>query len=134
MDPRGYCRIGGRLKDMIIRGAENIYPREVEQVLFEHEDVADVAVLGVPDAKWGEQVAAFIRPVAGRTPEPDELVAYCRERLAPYRLPRHWTMLDAFPMTPSGKVQKYVLRKRFLAATAAQPTSPGAERPSAPAT
>ena len=134
MDPRGYCRIGGRLRDMIIRGGENIYPREIELVLFEHEDVADVAVLGVPDAKWGEQVAAFIRPAAGRTPDPGELVAYCRERLAPYKLPRHWTMLDALPMTPSGKVQKYVLRERFLAATAAQPTSPGAARPPAPAT
>ena len=69
MDERGYCRIGGRLKDMIIRGGANIYPREIEQVLFEHPDVADVAVIGVPDPVWGEQVAAFIRPAAGRTPD-----------------------------------------------------------------
>ncbi len=115
MDERGYCRIGGRLKDMIIRGGENIYPREIEQVLFDHSDVADVAVLGVPDETWGEQVAAFIRPADGRTPDPDELFAYCRERLAPHKAPRHWTIVDSFPLTPSGKVQKYVLRERFLA-------------------
>jgi acyl-CoA synthetase (AMP-forming)/AMP-acid ligase II len=115
MDERGYCRIGGRLKDMIIRGGENIYPREIEQVLFDHEDVADVAVLGVPDETWGEQVAAFIRPADGRTPDPDELFAYCRERLAPHKTPRHWRIVDSFPLTPSGKVQKYVLRERFLA-------------------
>jgi acyl-CoA synthetase (AMP-forming)/AMP-acid ligase II len=116
MDARGYCRIGGRLKDMIIRGGENIYPREIEQVLFDHQDVADVAVLGVPDETWGEQVAAFIRPAEGRTPDPDALFAYCRERLAPFKTPRHWTIVDAFPLTPSGKVRKYVLRERWLAA------------------
>jgi acyl-CoA synthetase (AMP-forming)/AMP-acid ligase II len=114
MDERGYCRIAGRLKDMIIRGGENIYPREVELVLFEHEDVADVAVVGVPDEVWGEQVAAFIRPAEGRTPDPDALFAYCRERLAPHKAPRHWEFVDAFPMTPSGKVQKFVLRERFV--------------------
>jgi acyl-CoA synthetase (AMP-forming)/AMP-acid ligase II len=75
MDQRGYCRIAGRLKDMIIRGGENIYPREIEQVLFEHPTVADVAVVGVPDAKWGEQVAAFVRPAPGQAPDPDELFA-----------------------------------------------------------
>ena len=116
MDALGYCRIGGRLKDMIIRGGENIYPREIEQVLFEHEDVADVAVVGVPDAIWGEQVAAFIRPAEGRTPDPAQLFAYCRERLAPHKAPRHWKVVDAFPLTPSGKVQKYLLRERFVAA------------------
>jgi acyl-CoA synthetase (AMP-forming)/AMP-acid ligase II len=132
MDARGYCRIGGRLKDMIIRGGENIYPREIEQVLFDHEDVADVAVLGVPDATWGEQVVAFIRPAEGRTPDPDALFAYCRERLAPFKTPRHWRIVDAFPLTPSGKVQKYVLREQFVAAAgeaapaeAGQPSAAG---------
>jgi acyl-CoA synthetase (AMP-forming)/AMP-acid ligase II len=124
MDARGYCRIGGRLKDMIIRGGENIYPREIEQVLFEHEDVADVAVLGVPDATWGEQVAAFIRPAAGCTPDPEQLFALCRDRLAPHKAPRHWTILDAFPLTPSGKVQKFVLREQFLAAAAGEHANP----------
>ncbi len=115
MDERGYCRIGGRLKDMIIRGGENIYPREIEQVLFEHDDVADVAVIGVPDPVWGEQVAAFIRAAPGRTPDPGVLFAYCRERLAAHKTPRHWRIVDAFPLTPSGKVKKYVLREQLLA-------------------
>jgi fatty-acyl-CoA synthase len=115
MDERGYCRIAGRLTDMIIRGGENIYPREIEQVLFGHPAVADVAVVGVPDAKWGEQVAAFIRPAPGQAPDPDELFSYCREHLAPHKTPRYWTVLEQFPLTPSGKIQKFVLRERFLA-------------------
>jgi acyl-CoA synthetase (AMP-forming)/AMP-acid ligase II len=125
MDARGYCRIAGRLTDMIIRGGENIYPREIEQALFEHEDVADVAVVGIPDCTWGEQVAAFIRPAPGRTPDPERLVAYCRDRLAPHKTPRHWTILDTLPLTPSGKVQKYILRERFLAASDPRATAPG---------
>jgi acyl-CoA synthetase (AMP-forming)/AMP-acid ligase II len=129
MDARGYCRIGGRLKDMIIRGGENIYPREIEQVLFEHEDVADVAVLGVPDATWGEQVAAFIRPAEGRTPDPDALFAYCRGRLAPFKTPRHWRIVDEFPLTPSGKVQKFVLRERFVAGSESAPAQRGQPSP-----
>jgi acyl-CoA synthetase (AMP-forming)/AMP-acid ligase II len=115
MDERGYCQIGGRLKDMIIRGGENIYPREIEQVLFEHPTVADAAVVGVPDATWGEQVAAFVRPAPGQRPDPDELFAYCREHLAPHKTPRYWTVLEEFPQTPSGKIQKFVLRERFVA-------------------
>jgi acyl-CoA synthetase (AMP-forming)/AMP-acid ligase II len=115
LDERGYCRIGGRLKDMIIRGGANIYPREIEQVLFEHPDVADVAVVGVPDDTWGEQVAAFIRPAPGRTPDPEALRAYCREQLAPHKTPRYWEFVDAFPLTGSGKVQKFVLRERVRA-------------------
>ena len=118
MDSRGYCRITGRLKDMIIRGGENIYPREIEQVLFEHDDVADVAVVGVPDATWGEQVVAFVRPAEGRSPDPDRLREYCHERLAPHKVPLHWLTVDEFPTTPSGKVQKFLLREKFAANTA----------------
>jgi acyl-CoA synthetase (AMP-forming)/AMP-acid ligase II len=114
MDARGYCRIAGRLKDMIIRGGENIYPREIEQVLFAHPAVADVAVVGVPDATWGEQIAVFIRPAPGQEPNPGELFAYCREHLAPHKTPRYWTVLEQFPLTPSGKIQKFMLRERFL--------------------
>jgi acyl-CoA synthetase (AMP-forming)/AMP-acid ligase II len=116
MDERGYCTIAGRLKDMIIRGGENIYPREIEQVLFAHPAVADAAVVGVPDPKWGEQVAAFVRPALGQTPDPGELSAYCREHLAAHKTPRYWTVLDEFPLTPSGKVQKFLLRELFIAA------------------
>ena len=103
MDERGYCQIGGRLKDMIIRGGENIYPREIEQVLFEHPAVADVAVVGVPDATWGEQVAAFVRPAPGRAPDPDELFAYCREHLAPHKTPRYWTVRGGVPADAVGQ-------------------------------
>jgi fatty-acyl-CoA synthase len=113
MDERGYFIIDGRLREMIIRGGENIYPREIEAVLFGHPDVADAAVVGVPDERWGEQVAAFVRPAAGRAPEPAELFAYCRARLAPFKTPRFWAILDAFPLTGSGKVQKFRLLDEF---------------------
>ena len=115
LDTEGYCNIVGRSKDMVIRGGENIYPRETEEVLFEHAAVADVAVVGVPDATWGEQVAAFVRPAPGHRPDPGDLFAYCREHLAPHKTPRYWTVVEEFPLTPSGKVQKFVLRERFLA-------------------
>jgi fatty-acyl-CoA synthase len=116
MDQRGYCRIEGRVKEMIIRGGENIYPREIEMVLLEHVGVAEVAVVGVPDERWGEQVAAFIRPAADAAPAAAELDAFCRQRLAPFKVPRFWLMVDAFPMTASGKVQKFALRERFAGA------------------
>jgi fatty-acyl-CoA synthase len=114
LDDRGYLRIEGRIKDMIIRGGENIYPREIEDVLFDHPAVGEAAVVGVPDQQWGEVVAAFVRPVPGRpAPAPEELRAYCRERVAPYKTPLYWVFVDAFPMTPSGKIQKFKLREGF---------------------
>jgi fatty-acyl-CoA synthase len=115
MDERGYCRIAGRVKDMIIRGGENIYPREIEALLFGHPTVADVAVVGIPDERWGETVAAFVRPVAGMSVDPGELFDFCREHLAAYKTPRTWVLLDQFPTTASGKIQKYVLRDRLVA-------------------
>ena len=88
LDGRGYLRIEGRIKDMIIRGGENIYPREIEDVLFAHPAVAEAVVIGVPDQTWGEVVAAYVRPVPGQAaPDPQELRAHCRERLAPTRPP-----------------------------------------------
>jgi fatty-acyl-CoA synthase len=116
MDERGYLRVEGRLKDMIIRGGENIYPREIEELLFGHPSVADAAVVGIPDEQWGEVVAAFVRPAAGQVPTESELFAYCREHLAAQKTPKHWVFVDSFPMTPSGKVQKFVLKEQFLAA------------------
>jgi len=113
MDERGHCRIEGRLKDMIIRGGENIFPREIEQRLFTHDGVADVAVVGIPDQKWGEQVCAFVRAAPGRAPGKQELDAYVRAELAAYKAPRIWVFVEEFPMTPSGKVQKFVLRERL---------------------
>jgi fatty-acyl-CoA synthase len=115
MDDRGYCRIEGRLKDMIIRGGENIFPREIEQRLFTHPAVGDAAVVGIPDDKWGEQVCAFVRAAPGAQPEKAELNAHVRAELAAYKAPRIWVFVDEFPMTPSGKVQKFVLRDRFVA-------------------
>lgn len=114
MDAGGYCRVEGRLKEMIIRGGENIYPREIEAVLFEHPAVSEAAVVGIPEAYWGEEVAAFVRPAPGQTPTEADLVAYCREHLAAYKTPRHWRFVEQFPQTPSGKVQKFVLRELFL--------------------
>jgi fatty-acyl-CoA synthase len=114
MDEEGYLCIEGRVKDMIIRGGENIYPREIEDVLFAHGAVAEVAVVGVPDDKWGEVVAAYVRTAPGHLqPTPDELRAYCREHLAPFKTPLHWVFLEEFPLTPSGKIQKFRLREDF---------------------
>jgi fatty-acyl-CoA synthase len=117
MDAEGYCRVVGRLKDMIIRGGENIYPAEIEALLITHPTVSDVAVVGVPDEKWGEVVAAFVRPAPGQTPTAEELFAYCRAHLAPHKTPRHWRFVEQFPQTPSGKIQKFVLREQFLRET-----------------
>ncbi|WP_433281969.1 AMP-binding protein [Pseudonocardia xinjiangensis] len=115
MDGLGYLRIEGRLKDMIIRGGENIYPREIEDLLFTHPQVADVSVVGLPDPEMGETVAAFVRPTPGSDPSADELAAFCRRSLAAYKTPRVWRFLETFPQTSSGKIQKFVLRERYLA-------------------
>ena len=117
MDERGYCRIEGRVKEMIIRGGENIYPREIEQLLFSHPGVADVAVVGAPDDYWGEEVVALVRPAPGQSPTEEELFAFCRQHLAAHKTPRRWVFVDEFPLTPSGKVQKFVLRQRLATAS-----------------
>ena len=116
MDERGYCRIVGRLKDMIIRGGENIYPREIEELLFTHPGVADAAVVGIPDERWGETVAAFVRRSADAQPQVSgqALRQFVREHLAPHKTPASWYFLESFPLTPSGKVQKFLL-KEFVA-------------------
>jgi fatty-acyl-CoA synthase len=114
MDDRGYLRIAGRLKEMIIRGGENIYPREIEEVLIAHPAVADASVLGVPDDYYGELVGAAIRPLdPGQTGEglADELAGYCRARLAAEKVPVRWLVTGAFPMTASGKIRKDELRE-----------------------
>jgi fatty-acyl-CoA synthase len=115
MDERGYFSIDGRLKEMIIRGGENVYPVEIEAVLSGHPDVADAAVVGIPDERWGEQVAAFIKPKPGHAPDPAALFAYCRELLAPFKTPRFWAVVEEFPLTGSGKVRKFLLQHREFA-------------------
>jgi len=114
MDERGYFKIEGRLKDMIIRGGENIYPREIEEALFRHPDVAEVAVVGLPDERWGEQVGAFLRPAPGASLDREALFAYLRENLSAQKTPRLWFEVDAFPLTGSGKIQKFRLREQWL--------------------
>jgi fatty-acyl-CoA synthase len=113
MDARGYCTVEGRLKDMIIRGGENIYPRELEELLFRHPKVGDVAVVGLPDPRWGEIVSAFIRPAPGHAISKDEMHDYVREHLAPHKTPRHWFVVASFPLTGSGKIQKFKLREQW---------------------
>ena len=113
MDERGYTKIEGRIKDMIIRGGENIYPREIEDVLFQHDDVAEVAVVGLPDERMGEVVGAFLRPVPGRRILKKTLFDYLREHLSPQKTPTLWFGVNDFPLTGSGKIQKFVLRKQW---------------------
>jgi fatty-acyl-CoA synthase len=110
LDEHGYCRIQGRLKDMIIRGGENIFPREIEDVLFTHPDVANAAVVGLPDPEWGEIVAAFVQARPGTHPDGAALEAFCRAQLASHKVPRRWHWVSQLPQTASGKVQKFVLR------------------------
>ncbi len=111
MDEDGYVNIVGRVKDMIIRGGENIYPREIEEYLFRLGGIQDVAVFGVPDPKYGEQVAAWIRLKPGVTLTEEDVLAYCREQIAHYKVPRYIRFVDDFPMTVTGKLQKFLMRK-----------------------
>ena len=114
MDERGYTTITGRSRDMIIRGGENLYPKEIEEVLFTHPKVADVAVVGLPDDTWGEIVGAFVRDVDRAAPATDaELRAFVREHLAPQKTPAVWFHVEEFPLTPSGKVQKFLIRENW---------------------
>lgn len=114
MDEDGYCRITGRLKDMIIRGGENIYPREVEEFLYQHPKVLDVQVVGVPDPKFGEEVSAWIILKEGETATAEEIREYCDGKIARYKIPRYIEFLDQYPMTASGKIQKFKLREIAL--------------------
>ncbi len=124
MDERGYCRVEGRLKDMIIRGDENIYPREIEAVLLGHPGVAEAAVVGVADRFWGEIVGAVIRPAPGaQAPSEAELAALCGDRLASFKVPVRWMVLDSLPLTATGKIRKDQLSD-MLADHAAIPAVP----------
>jgi fatty-acyl-CoA synthase len=113
MDSRGYVAITGRVKEMIIRGGENLFPAEIENAMLEHEDVGEVAVIGVPCPVYGEQVACFMRASGGRRPVQAELKAFIRERLSPQKTPRHWLWVDEWPLTGSGKIQKFKLAEQF---------------------
>ena len=113
MDDRGYVAVTGRVKEMIIRGGENLFPAEIENTLLEHPAVADVAVVGLPDERWGEIVAAFVRAAGGRDLLPADLKSFCRERLAAQKTPVRWISVQSFPLTGSGKVQKFLLQEMY---------------------
>lgn len=112
MDEQGYVRITGRLKDMIIRGGENIYPREIEEFLYRHPKVLDVQVVGVPDPKFGEEVMAWVILKEGETCTADEIKDFCKGQISRHKIPRYIQFTDAYPMTASGKIQKYKLREQ----------------------
>ncbi|MFM2067985.1 MAG: hypothetical protein RLZZ584_2894 [Pseudomonadota bacterium] len=116
MDAEGYVNIVGRLKDMVIRGGENVYPREIEEFLYRHPAVLDVQVVGVPDPKYGEEICAWIRLRPGAEATTDEDIrSFCRGQIAHYKVPRHIRFVEAFPMTITGKVQKYLMRQQSIA-------------------
>jgi fatty-acyl-CoA synthase len=115
MDADGYCNIVGRSKDMVIRGGENVYPREIEEFLYAHPDVSDVSVVGVPDERFGEELCAFVVTRGGASLTEDEVRDFCRESLAHFKVPRYVVFTDGFPMTVTGKVQKYKMREDAIA-------------------
>jgi fatty-acyl-CoA synthase len=115
IDAQGYCNIVGRVKDMLIRGGENVYPREVEEFLFTHPKVQSVQVFGVPDAKYGEEVCAWIVPRPGEAPGEEEIREFCRGQIAHYKIPRYVRIVAELPMTVTGKAQKYIMREKMMA-------------------
>jgi fatty-acyl-CoA synthase len=114
MDEEGYLNIVGRIKDMIIRGGENVYPREIEEFLYTHPDISDVQVIGVPSARYGEEVMAWVKLREGAQVTDDDLSAYCRGKIATFKIPRYWKFVDAFPMTVTGKIQKFKMREQSV--------------------
>jgi fatty-acyl-CoA synthase len=111
IDAEGYCAIVGRIKDMVIRGGENVYPREVEEFLYRHPQIVDVQVFGVPDSVYGEELCAWIKLRDGATLTEEEVRAFCRDQISHYKIPRHVRFVDEFPMTVTGKMQKYLMRE-----------------------
>jgi fatty-acyl-CoA synthase len=114
IDDEGYCNIVGRSKDMIIRGGENVYPREIEEYLFRHPKIEDVTVVGVPDEKFGEAVCAWIRLRAGETATEEDIRDFCRGQIAHYKVPHHVCFVETFPTTITGKIQKFLIRKEMI--------------------
>jgi fatty-acyl-CoA synthase len=115
MDVDGYVNIVGRIKDMVIRGGENVYPREIEEFLYRHPAILDVQVFGVPDARFGEELVAWVRLRPGQMLDEAGLKAFCQGQIAHYKVLRHVRFVDEFPMTVTGKVQKFIMRERMMA-------------------
>jgi fatty-acyl-CoA synthase len=114
MDEQGYVKIVGRIKDMVLRGGENIFPREVEEFLYTVPGISDVQVIGVPDAKYGEELMAWVKLRPGVTLTGEEIRAHCKGRIATYKIPRFYKFVDGFPMTVTGKVQKFKMREQSI--------------------
>ena len=114
MDEAGYLNIVGRIKDMVIRGGENVYPREVEEFLYAHPAIEDVQVIGVPDAKYGEELCAWIKLRPGAELTEDEVKRYCQGKIAHFKIPRYIRISTEFPMTVTGKVQKFKMRETSI--------------------
>jgi fatty-acyl-CoA synthase len=114
IDAEGYANIVGRVKDMLIRGGENVYPREVEEYLLRHPAIQDVQVFGVPDPKYGEEVCAWVVPRRGQALAEQEVRDFCKGQIAHYKVPRYVRIVDAFPLTATGKAQKFEMRKAMI--------------------
>ncbi|HET8918780.1 MAG TPA: AMP-binding protein [Xanthobacteraceae bacterium] len=114
IDAEGYCNIVGRIKDMVIRGGENVYPREVEEFLYRHPKIQDVQVIGVPDERYGEEICAWVKLRPGVSANEEEIRAFCRDQIAHYKVPRYIKFVDEFPMTVTGKIQKFIMRERMI--------------------
>jgi fatty-acyl-CoA synthase len=114
IDDDGYVSIVGRIKDMVIRGGENVYPREIEEFLYTHTAVGDVQVIGVPDDKYGEELCAWVRLNEGASCTEDELQGFCKASLAHFKVPRYFVFVDEFPMTVTGKIQKFKMREETI--------------------
>jgi fatty-acyl-CoA synthase len=114
IDAEGYCNIVGRIKDMVIRGGENVYPREIEEFLYRHPKIQDVQVIGVPDDRYGEEICAWVKLRPGVSASEEEIRAFCRDQIAHYKVPRYIKFVDEFPMTVTGKIQKFIMRERMI--------------------
>jgi fatty-acyl-CoA synthase len=121
MDAQGYVNIVGRIKDMVIRGGENLYPREIEEFLYRHPQVQDVQVVGVPDSRYGEELCAWIIAKPGQSVTEDDIRAFCQGQIAHYKVPRYIRFVDAFPMTVTGKIQKFKIRETMMEQLQLQP-------------
>ncbi len=115
IDDAGYCNIVGRIKDMVIRGGENVYPREIEEFLYRHPKIQDVQVIGVPDPHYGEELCAWVRLHDGQAATAEEIRAFCQGQIAHYKIPRYVKFVDGFPMTVTGKIQKFLMREQTIA-------------------
>ena len=115
LDEAGYCQIVGRVKDMLIRGGENIFPREIEEYLFQYPAVESAEVIGVPDKKYGEEICAWIKLRPGHEASQQEIRDFCRDNIAHFKIPRYILFVDEFPMTITGKVQKFKMREQTIA-------------------